>query len=324
MKRLLIYTLLSLLCNSFYAQNQVAFEISPNGAPVTRIKACIERNTAALLTAINTAESSGQDINFNGMSITDYAANSLAMLWGNVRFRVLDDDIVEHCYTNRGKKGIRGYEIRNIAVEMKPFDDSYREDVYQELTVEFDTQGAITNIDVSKGLQQFSKILKNSFSVEDLDERLRIVKFVQQFKMAYNKKDINFLENIFSEDALIITGHRVIRNTKEHSTPSGWEYTVQNKTQYLDNLRNVFKNNAYVNVEFDENSMNITRNAAKPHLYGVTVTQRYNSSTYSDVGKLTMIWNFKDSENPQINVRVWQAPDDPREFKVTNFKANDY
>lgn len=321
MKRSIICSLLLCLFTTLFAQDQVAFEISPNGAPAPNVKANMERNAAALLTAINVAESTGQDLNFNGISITDFAANSLAMFWGNVHFRVLDDDIVEHCNTNKGRNGIRNYDIRNIAVEMKPFDDSYQEDLNQEITIEFDRQGTITNIDVSKGLQQYSKILKNSFSVEDLDERLRIVKFVQQFKMAYNKKDIKFLENIFSEDALIITGHRVIRKANEHSTPSGFEYTVQNKAQYLEGLRRVFKNNAYVNVEFDENSMNITRNAAKTYLYGVTVTQRYNSSTYSDVGKLTMIWNFKDPENPQINVRVWQAPDDPKEFKVTDFKA---
>lgn len=322
MKKLFISILMLLLCIVLSAQDQVAFEISPNGAPVANVKASMEKNTAALLTAINVAESTGQDLNFNGISITDFAANSLAMFWGNVHFRVLDDDIVEHCNTNRGKNGIRSYDIRNIAVEMKPFDDTYKEDVNQEITIEFDKRGTITNIDVSKGLQQYSKILKNSFSVEDLDERLRIVKFVQQFKMAYNKKDISFLENIFSEDALIITGHRVIRKSDERSTPSGFEYTTQTKAQYLNGLRRVFKNNAYVNVEFDENSMNITRNGAKPYLYGVTVTQRYNSSSYSDVGKLTMIWNFKDPENPQINVRVWQAPDDPKEFKVTDFKAN--
>ena len=321
MKRSIICSLLLCLCTTLFAQDQVAFEISPNGAPAASIKANMERNAAALLTAINVAESTGQDLNFNGISITDYAANSLAMFWGNVHFRILDDDIVEHCNTNKGRNGIRNYDIRNIAVEMKPFDDSYQEDLNQEITIEFDKKGCITNVDVSKGLQQYSKILKNSFSVEDLDERLRIVKFVQQFKMAYNKKDINFLENIFSEDALIITGHKVIRNTKEHSTPAGYEYTVQNKTQYLGKLRNVFQNNAYVNVEFDENSMNITRNGAKPYLYGVTVTQRYNSSTYNDVGKLTMIWNFMDPDNPQINVRVWQAPDDPKEFKVTDFKT---
>ena len=323
MKRIIIYTLLLLLCTTVSAQDQVAFEISPNGAPAANIKANMEKNASALLTAINVAESTGQDLNFNGISITDFAANSLAMFWGNVHFRVLDDDIVEHCTTIRGKNGIRNYDVRNIAVEMKPFDDSYNEDVNQEITIEFDKLGTITNVDVSKGLTQYSKILKNSYSVEDLDERLRIVKFVQQFKMAYNKKDINFLEDIFSNDALIITGRRVVRKTDEHyPTPTGFEYIEKTKAQYLEGLRKVFKNNAYVNVEFDENSMNITRNAAKPWIYGVTVTQRYNSSTYSDVGKLTMIWNFKDPEKPQINVRVWQEPDDPKEFKVTDFKAN--
>lgn len=323
MKRTLICTLLLFLCIVLPAQDEVTFEISPNGAPAAKIKDSMERNASALLTAINVAESTGQDLNFNGLSITDFAANSLAMFWGNVHFRVLDDDIVEHCTTNKLKNGrVLNYDVRNIAVEMKPFDDTYKEDLNQEITIEFDKRGTITNIDVSKGLQQYSKILKNSFSVEDFDERLRIVKFVQQFKMAYNKKDTTFLKNIFSEDALIITGHKVIKKSGESSTPIGWEYTTITKAQYLKKLWKVFENNAYVNVEFDENSMNITRNAAKPWIYGVTVTQRYSSSTYSDVGKLTMIWNFKDPEKPQINVRVWQAPDDPKEFKVTDFKAN--
>lgn len=323
MNRILLCVLLSFLCRFVMAQNQVFFEISPNGAPTTQIKTNMEKNATALLTAINVAESSRQDLNFNGISITNDAANGLAMYWARVHFRVLDDDIVEHCNTYRGKRGIRGYDIRNIAVEMKPFDDSFKEDINQEITIEFDNRGTITNVDVSKGLQQYSKILKNSFSVEDLDERMRIVKFVQQFKMAYNKKDIAFLENIFSNNALIITGHKVIKQSTEITLPPSFEYTVQSKAQYLSRLKEVFKNNAYVNVEFDENTMNVTRNGAKPYLYGVTVTQRYNSSNYSDVGKLTMIWNFKDPDNPQINVRVWQAPDDPKEFKVTDFKATE-
>ena len=99
------------MCIVLSAQDQVAFEISPNGAPVANVKSSMEKNTAALLTAINVAESTGQDLNFNGISITDFAANSLAMFWGNVHFRVVDDDIVEHCNTNRGRNGIRNYRF---------------------------------------------------------------------------------------------------------------------------------------------------------------------------------------------------------------------
>lgn len=319
MKKIIILTTLMFLSQKLWAQDEVAFEISPNGAPPTTVKNNMERNTAALLTAINVAESTGKDINFNGINITNDAANGLAMYWSNVHFRILDDDIVEHCASIRGKNGVRNYDVRNIAVEMKPFDDTYKEDLNQEITIEYDLQGKITNVDISKGLQQYSKLLKNSNSVEDLDERMRIIKFVEQFRMAYHKKDIEFMEKIFSDNALIITGHRVIKKTGEVHI-AGFEYTEHNKKQYLDRLRRVFKNNAYVNVEFNTNTMNITRNGAKPYIYGVTVTQHYNSSTYSDVGKLTMIWNFKDPDNPQIQVRVWQAPDDPKEFNATTVK----
>lgn len=324
MKKSIILVALIILSQGLFAQDVVSFEVSPNGAPPAAVKYIMERNTAALLTAINVAESTGKDLNFNGINITNDAANGLAMYWSNVHFRIVDDDIVEHCTSVKGKKGVRNYDIRNIAVEMKPLDDTYKEELSQEITIEYDPQGKITNVDISKGLQQYSKLLKNSYSVEDLDERMRIVKFVEQFRMAYHKKDIEFMENIFSNNALIITGRRVIRKTDEVGvTPPEFEYTEINKKQYLDGLRRVFKNNAYVNVEFDDNTMSISRNGSKPYIYGVTVTQHYNSSTYSDVGKLTMIWNFKDPDNPKIQVRVWQAPDDPKVFNATSVKLID-
>lgn len=314
-----IIVLATLPLHSF-AQDQVAFEIT-DGAPAANIKANIERNTAKLLTAINTAETTGTDINFNGIGISDYAANSIAMYWESVHFRAIDDDIVERCNTLRTRGKVRGYDVGNIAVEMKPFDDTYKDDLNQEINISYDTQGNVSDFIITMGMQQYSKILKNSVTVEDFDERQQILHFVEQFRRAYNTKDLSFMKSVFSENALIITGHRILpKNRETFNMPSQFEYTKQTKAQYLAGLSKVFKNNAYVNVVFDD--VDIERNEAKPYIYGVTCTQRYYSSNYSDVGKLTMIWNFKDPDHPEINVRVWQATDDPKEFTVYDFKSN--
>lgn len=316
---LAIITLITLPLH-FYAQDNVAFEITEGALPMG-VKANIERNTAKLLTAINTAESTGQDINFGGIGISDYAANSIAMYWANVHFRIIDDDIVERCNTLRTRGRVRGYDVGNIAVEMKPFDASYEEDINQEINISYDTQGKISDLVISMGMQQYSKILKNSISVEDLDERMQIMHFVEQFANAYGKKDISFMNNVFSDNALIITGHRVLqKNNEMFSTPAQFEYTKQDKQQYLAGLKKVFARNAYVNVKFED--IEVERNESKPYIYGVTCTQRYYSSSYHDVGKLTMIWNFSNPDKPEINVRVWQACDDPKVFSVYSFKSN--
>ena len=58
------------------------------------------------------------------------------MMWNNVHFRVSEDDIVEHCLSIKASNGsVIGYQVRNIPVDMKPFDNSYTGDLYQEVCI---------------------------------------------------------------------------------------------------------------------------------------------------------------------------------------------
>ena len=117
MKKIL-FALALLLPFALHAQDEVAFEFSDgiDGA----VKATMEQNTSRLLTAINRAESRNADINYSGIGIDNLASQSIGMMWNNVHFRVLDDDIVEHCLRVKSSSGsIIGYQVRNIAVEMK-------------------------------------------------------------------------------------------------------------------------------------------------------------------------------------------------------------
>lgn len=96
MKKVFVIAFAALLSTfALRAQDEVLFEFS-DGIEGS-VKQTMEQNTSRLLTAINQAESSGKDINYRGIGIDDLATQSIGMMWNNVKFRVVDDDIVEHC-----------------------------------------------------------------------------------------------------------------------------------------------------------------------------------------------------------------------------------
>lgn len=320
MRKLLITLAATVFSLCAWAQNEVAFEIS-DGISNMALKSTMERNVSRLLTAINVAESSKKDINYNGIGIDNLASQSIGMMWNNVHFRVIDDDIVEHCLCVKSSNGsVIGYQVRNIAVEMKPFDDSYAGDINQEVSINFDKTGKISDFNVTMGLQQYTQLMREGERLNDLDRRMQILHWVEQFRNAYCQKDINFMENIFSDDALIVTGKVVKRQHTDMRPVSGVEYTVQGKQQYLNGLRRVFRNNSYINVKFDD--ISIVRHGAKPNYYGVTLKQGWFTKNYSDEGIVFIVWDFTDDMNPRIMVRTWQPTevDEKDIFTLSNFK----
>ena len=316
----IILILAMVLCSKVYAQNEVYFEFSDGISG--NLKTTMEQNISKLLTAVNNAESKNKDINYTGIDIDNLASQSIGMMWRNVHFRVVDSDIVEHCLCVKSSTGaVIGYQVRNIAIEMKPLNDSYIGDLNQEVSINFDKNGKITDFNITMGLQQYVKLIKEGEKLDDLDRRMQILHWVEQFRNAYVTKDINFMENVFSDDALIVTG-KVIKRQKTDMKPIDVVYTTQGKEQYLNGLRRVFKNNAYINVKFDD--ITIVRHGAKPNYYGVTLKQGWNTKNYSDEGIVFVVWDFTDELNPKIMVRTWQPMQVEEEdiFTLKNFKLN--
>lgn len=316
----IILILAMVLCSKVYAQNEVYFEFSDGISG--NLKTTMEQNISKLLTAVNNAESKNKDINYTGINIDNLASQSIGMMWRNVHFRVVDSDIVEHCLCVKSSAGaVIGYQVRNIAIEMKPLNDSYIGDLNQEVSINFDKNGKITDFNITMGLQQYVKLIKEGEKLDDLDRRMQILHWVEQFRNAYVTKDINFMENVFSDDALIVTG-KVIKRQKTDMKPIDVVYTTQGKEQYLNGLRRVFKNNAYINVKFDD--ITIVRHGAKPNYYGVTLKQGWNTKNYSDEGIVFVVWDFTDELNPKIMVRTWQPMQVEEEdiFTLKNFKLN--
>lgn len=271
-----------------------------DGIDNAQIKGKMESTISAILTEVNKAQAEGRDLRLGAIGVPENVQVSMSMLWENSPFVCTDEEIVEHCLTTGS-----GYQIRNIPLEMRPVsDEEFNESEYQEAVISFDKQGRLESFYLSISMNLYMNVVRGNKELTDLRRRQLILDYVEKFRTSYNQKDIHFLEQIFSEDALIITG-KVIKQKKDHiALPDKIIYKKQTKQEYLTNLRRVFAVNSYIRVTFDE--IKVMRHPVNPNFYGVTLHQGYTSNNYHDEGYLFLLWDFTDEDMPQIHVRTWQ------------------
>ena len=287
---------------------QVTFRFS-GGISNEQLKQNMERNVSALLSEINSAESAGRSLDFSGIRITETARGGLSSLWDNLRFRCEWKTNVQNCL-----RDVQEFEIRQIPVEMKPLDNTYKGEIHKELTVSFNRNGMITGVRTAMDNNSYMSLMAGGMSVKDVRMRREILKFVEDFRSYYDEKNLSAIDEIFSDNALIITG-RVLR--KDLTSQSNADiripgkniiFNMQTKTQYINNLRNVFRVNRYIKVDFSD--IELIRHSSRKNIYGVRLrqrwnSQRYNGGTYMDDGYVFLLWDFNDEEHPKIHVRSW-------------------
>ena len=288
------------------------------------IIATMERNLGAVLTEINNANNANRDLDIRGLKMNKYAQDALLMLWANIHFYCDDDEVVDRCWNLKN-----GYIVRQIPLIINVGNNEFGSGNYQEAVVEFDRNGVISDFRFALD-RQLSESMERCGDVVELERKLIILGYVERFRTAYNTKDINFLEQVFSDDALIITGKTVM--TKKAGDFGGASidvvYTKQTKQQYLTNLRRAFQRNKYIKVEFQEigdggagGCGGVTRSANNANMYGVRLKQKWQSTNYSDEGYVFLLWDFTDETSPQIHVRTWQPNlvNEKDIFSLSNF-----
>lgn len=265
------------------------------------VKYRIENGIARILNEVNAAQRAGRSLNFSAMGqLNVRVQQSMAMLWENTPFVCTDEEIIEHCITTG-----TGYQVRNIPLMMKPTGERlFNEDDYQEAVISFDRQGNVESFYLCISMNLYMNVIKSNIELTDLRRRQMILDYVEQFRTSYNQKDINFLNQVFSEDALIITGRVITQKQPEGFITQKIRYNKQNKQQYLNNLRKVFKTTKYIHVSFDD--IEVMRHPTNPNFYGVTLHQGWTSNTYHDEGYIFLLWDFRNEDAPEIHVRTWQ------------------
>lgn len=269
----------------------------------------MQTNLGRVLTEINDAYNAKRDVNTSSLQMNDHAKNMLVTLWSTVRFYCDDEEVVDRCWPLKNS-----YLLRQVPLILDPQDEAFTSGTYQEAVVEFDKNGTITDFRFALDAQ-LSESMERCGSVVETERRMKILDYIEQFRTAYCTKDIDFMENIFSDDAVIITG-KVIRTRPNDFGTSNSKvvYNRQTKQEYLRNLRRAFLRNKYIDVKFSEigggsnggGCPGITRSRNNPNFYGVRLFQEWKSSNYSDEGYVFLLWNFTDEENPVIEVRTWQ------------------
>ena len=266
------------------------------------LKQTIEKNVSGFLTACNTAVIEGKKLNLDKKSTTEDARKRFSAIW-NTSSISCDVSVLERICLIRPAGG---YQIRNIPVTMY---EAPEEEQNQEIVINLTADGKIDDVFIP--VTQYTDLLNAGKKTENLDIRLMVLEFVDNFRTSYNRKDIKFLENVFSNNALIIVGKEIKQQPNSDAalrnslSTTKFEYQIKNKEQYISSLRNVFKVNKYINVDFDE--IEVLQHKDYPQVYGVTLKQVWNSTTLkNDEGYLFLLIDYRDVEKPLIHVRTWQ------------------
>ena len=201
------------------------------------------------------------------------------------------------------------YEVRDIKVKVKM--RGTKGNPYQFMVFTINRASLVSDVRFAMELTRYNEIINQGQLIEDFVYRQPLLQFLEFFRTAYNRKDLEYLKKVYSDDALIIVG-KVLQEKPdspdylERSALSREriQFIKLNKHRYIERLENIFQKNAFVKVRFD--SIDIKRSPMDSLIYGAMLKQYWSSSKYSDEGYLFLMLDFHDLNNPVIHVRSWQ------------------
>lgn len=311
MKRLL--SILS-VCWVFASANaqQVDFFIS-DGVDNEEIQALMELQVKNLLNAFNTAATTGDELKLNGINIAPLAAQNLTMTWDVVHFAPEAMGMTGVGVPQKNSNGlVYSYQVRDIGVDMKPLNADYDGPTRRILAIDMMPSGKILDVNFAMDPDDYAALAGKDEEGADWQRRQHIIHWCEQFLNAYNKCDMGFMENVFSEDALVITAKNKTRHVPSDvalADPDAAAKATADKARYIAGLRKLFRNNKYLNVRITD--YDIEPVPGKPDLYGVTLKQDWTTAKYSAKSNVYMIWDFSNEDKPKIQARIWQPVNEP-------------
>ena len=341
----LLFLFLGLAVNHLYAQDGDDSSIilhvegdlleDRNG----KLKEKMSENARIFLDALyNAVMMAGTSPVIGSKIMTEAAQQEFHTLWKNGQFCCSLTDVKATLvkYTDQAVKDKKecAYEIEGIPIEIQEKDGEPK-----ALNILFNGQGKICGL--TFGLN--TKIIKNITDKEgsgiDLARQKIIRRFLEEFRTAYNRKDMAFLEKVYSDDALIIVGRTIQKKDNQITlTNSDFkgvnkknvEYLKTSKSVYLRRLQSVFNTNDYIDVEFENIVIAKHPNKSKrfENQYCINLDQSWTSSKkngagYHDDGYLFLLVNFDDLSHPTIQIRTWQDMKDTEpEDRITIYNIN--
>jgi hypothetical protein len=175
----------------------------------------------------------------------------------------------------------------------------------EDLVLNFDSAQKISNLSFALGARAISDI--NAKTIWPEKARLQMIGFVENYKTAYALKRLDYIENIFSDDALILVGSVLKVQSGDMSQFQNNQivrYNRVSKQDYLKKLKFAFNSKEYINLKFEDNE--IRKSGKGEEIYGIQIKQNFYSSNYSDAGYLFLMIDFANPDLPLIHIRTWQ------------------
>lgn len=170
----------------------------------------------------------------------------------------------------------------------------------------------ITHVAMGLGREAMNDVVLGHLDWSE-KSRTRIVGFLEDYRTAYATKNLEYLDKVFDDNAVIVLGKRLQvapqLNKEGYMNNHRVQFTQLTKREFLRNLRRQFQSKDYINLHFSQNRIYQLQKGVER--YGVEIKQDYYSSNYGDTGYLTLIFDLTNPDQPVIHVRTWQEQPDP-------------
>lgn len=314
--RILLFHLAFFLIGSAFGQAKTNVFFSNSDRSSIHIE--MERSISGLLTELNTAFNNNRDPKLQNIKISAGCATRIQELWNNASMsstvRTINETLL---LTPESSTFGKGYQVRNIPLTLKGKEGTVGKEMG---VVTFNSAGEIVAFYFAAAELDVTLLDWDEKDVIEYSRRKRILEVVEQFKTAYNRKDVQTIDDFFSDFALIIVGQVIKKEANSdfnRFTGDKVVYKLADKQQYLQQIKRLFSRNEFIDVKF--NDIKISKHRTIPEIYGVNLVQTWNSPSYSDVGNLFLMIDFRDEYNIKIHVRAWQ-PKGPMELDLSNFE----
>ena len=170
----------------------------------------------------------------------------------------------------------------------------------------------ITHVAMGLGREAMNDVVLGHLDWSE-KSRTRIVGFLEDYRTSYATKNLEYLDKVFDDNAVIVLGKRLQvapqLNKEGYMNNHRVQFTQLTKREFLRNLRRQFQSKDYINLHFSQNRIYQLQKGVER--YGIEIKQDYYSSNYGDTGYLTLIFDLTNPDQPVIHVRTWQEQPDP-------------
>lgn len=227
-------------------------------------------------------------------------------------------------------KGLHGRTVARGLKMSFSFTGRRKKTFVEDVSFTFDSDNKIESVAFGLGNDTENAIF-GSRAAWSPEIREIIVSFMENYKTAYSLERLDYLEQIFADDAVIIVGTMLKKRTSNNRLTDGMslslkgqelvKYNRYSKSEYIEHLRRCFGRNEFINLKFTDHQIQWLEKFQDRQLFAINIRQQYESSIYSDMGYLFLMVDMTNPDEPLIKVRTWQ----PNEVDINKlYNAGDF